>query len=145
MISRDELLKTLILDGQQACRGITADENKYKALLRDLIVQGLIKLYETDVIVSARQQDVRLVEAVLKEATDKYIAVMKKEANVDVSNVKVTVNKAAEGMIASARSGGIVLYARQGKIVCDNTLDTRLDQVYYDLKPQIRKQLFPTS
>jgi V-type H+-transporting ATPase subunit E len=145
MIARDELLKTLIIDGQQALRNAVTDQNKYKVLLRDLIVQGLVKLYETDVIISARQADVALVESVLREATDKYIAIMKKEANLDVGKVKVTLNKQPEGMLSNAKSGGIVLYAKQGKIVCDNTLDTRLDQVYYDLKPQVRKALFPTT
>ncbi|TMW69668.1 hypothetical protein Poli38472_001824 [Pythium oligandrum] len=145
MIARDELLKTLIVDGQQACRNAVTDQNKYKTLLRDLIVQGLIKLYETDVIVSVRQADVQLVESILREATDKYITIMKQEANLDVSKVKVTLNKYAEGMVPASKAGGVILYARQGKIVCDNTLDTRLNQVYYDLKPQVRKALFPTT
>ncbi|GLD95573.1 hypothetical protein PINS_up004250 [Pythium insidiosum] len=145
MIARDELLKTLIIDGQQACRNAVTDQNKYKALLRDLIVQGLIKQFETDVIVAVRQQDVQLAESVLKEAVDKYVAIMKKEANLDVSKTKVTVNRHAEGMLPASKAGGVVLYAKQGKIVCDNTLDTRLDQVYYDLKPQVRKSLFPST
>ncbi|KAJ0395816.1 hypothetical protein P43SY_007442 [Pythium insidiosum] len=145
MIARDELLKTLIVDGQQACRTAVTDQNKYKALLRDLIVQGLIKQFETDVIVAVRQQDVQLAESVLKEAIDKYVAIMKKEANLDVSKTKVTINRHAEGMLPASKAGGVVLYAKQGKIVCDNTLDTRLDQVYYDLKPQVRKALFPST
>lgn len=145
MIARDELLKTLVAEGQGQLRNYTNDEARNKALLRDLIVQGLIKLYEVDVIVSVRAKDVRAAESVLKEATDKYIAVMKKEANQDVSKVKVTLNKAAEGMVPEGKAGGIVLYAKQGKIVCDNSLDNRLDQVYYDLKPTVRKMLFPSS
>ncbi|CAI5712940.1 unnamed protein product [Peronospora destructor] len=72
---------------------------------------------------------------VVTEATDKYIATMKKEANLDVSKVKVTVNKIVDGMLPDAKAGGVVLYAKQGKIVCDNTLETRLDQICYDLKP----------
>ncbi|CAI5743405.1 unnamed protein product [Peronospora destructor] len=81
---------------------------------------------------------------VVTEATDKYIATMKKEANLDVSKVKVTVNKIDAGMLRDAKVGGVVLYAKRGKIVCDNTLDTRLDQIYYDLKPTVRKMLFST-
>ncbi|DAZ94009.1 TPA: LOW QUALITY PROTEIN: hypothetical protein N0F65_001620 [Lagenidium giganteum] len=145
MIARDELLKTLIVDGQSQCRAFTSDENKYKALLRDLIVQGLVKLYESEVAIACRAKDVRLVESVLKEATDKYIAIMKREANQDVSRVKVTLNKQEEAMVPATNSGGVILYAKQGKIVCDNTLDTRLNQVYYDLKPTVRKNLFPSS
>lgn len=145
MIARDELLKTLIAEGQGLLKNLTTDENKYKALLRDLIVQGLIKLVEPEVVIAVRSKDVRLAESIMKEAIDKYIAVMKKEANMDVSKVKVTLNKIEEGMVAGAKSGGIILYAKQGKIVCDNTLDTRLDTVYYDLKPTVRKMLFPVA
>jgi V-type H+-transporting ATPase subunit E len=145
MIARDELLKTLIAEGQGLLKNLTTDENKCKALLRDLIVQGLIKLVEPEVVIAVRAKDVRLAESVLKEATDKYVAVMKKEANMDVAKVKVTLNKVDEGMVAAAKSGGVILYAKQGKIVCDNTLDTRLDTVYYDLKPTVRKMLFPVA
>lgn len=145
MIARDELLKTLISDGQTLLKNLTTDENKYKGLLRDLIVQGLIKLVEPEVVIAVRSKDVRLAESILKEAIDKYIAVMKKEANMDVSKIKVTLNKNEDGMVPAAKSGGVILYAKQGKIVCDNTLDTRLDTVYYDLKPTVRKMLFPVS
>ncbi|KAG6974132.1 hypothetical protein JG688_00003223 [Phytophthora aleatoria] len=143
MIARDELLKTLIVEGQAQLKNYTTADEKNKALLRDLIVQGLIKLFETEVVVAVRAKDVRLAEMVLKEATDKYVATMKKEANLDVSKVKVTLNKVADGMLSEAKAGGVVLYAKQGKIVCDNTLDTRLDTIYYDLKPTVRKMLFP--
>ncbi|RLN58862.1 hypothetical protein BBJ29_005598 [Phytophthora kernoviae] len=145
MIARDELLKTLIVDGQSQLKNYTTNDDKNKVLLRDLIVQGLIKLFEPEVVIAVRAKDVRLADAVIKEATDKYIATVKKEANVDVSKVKVTLNKAAEGMLPDSKAGGLVLYAKQGKIVCDNTLDIRLDQVYYDLKPTVRKMLFPTQ
>ncbi|CAI5735177.1 unnamed protein product [Peronospora destructor] len=127
MIARDELLKTLIVEVQSQLKDYTTLDDKNKILLRDLIVQGLIKLFETDVVVAVRAKDVQLAEMMIMEATDKYIATMKKEANLDVSKVK---------------AGSVVLYAKQGKIVCDNTLETRLDQIYYDLKPTVRKLLF---
>ncbi|CAI5710756.1 unnamed protein product [Peronospora destructor] len=68
-------------------------------------------------MIAVRAKDVQLAEMVVTEATDKYIATMKKEANLDVSKVK-------------------------DKIVYDNTLETRLDQICYDRKPTVRKMLF---
>ncbi|CAI5710627.1 hypothetical protein KXD40_006212 [Peronospora effusa] len=73
---------------------------------------------------------------VVTKATDKYIATIKKEANLSLREIKVTMNKIADGKLPDAKAGGIVLYAKQGKIVCDNTLDTHLDQICYDLKPK---------
>ena len=40
-------------------------------------------------------------------------------------------------------SGGIKLHARKGRIVCSNTLDDRLELVYQEATPEIRKLLFP--
>ncbi|CAI5726003.1 unnamed protein product [Peronospora farinosa] len=88
----------------------------------EIRMKGLVKLFETDVVVAVRAKDVEVAEM-----------------------VKVTVNKIGDGMVPDAKAGDVVLYAKQGKgIVCDNTLDTRLDQIYYDLKPTVRKMLFPT-
>lgn len=103
----------------------------------------MIKLYEPEIALAVRAKDVYIAEQILKEAKDKYISIMKKEANIDVSNVIIMLNKKESDMISPERPGGVILYAKQGKIVCDNTLDTRLGQVYYDLKPEIRKMLFP--
>lgn len=40
-------------------------------------------------------------------------------------------------------AGGIVLSADRGRIVCDNTLDARIDLVYKEQLPEIRATLFP--
>ncbi|CAH0486055.1 unnamed protein product [Peronospora farinosa] len=134
----DRLIKQMVnfiyLKTQEKANAIRM---KIWVLLRDLIVQSLVKLFETDVVVAVRAKDVEVAEMVVTEATDKYIATMKKEAYLDVNEVKVTVNKIGDGMLSNAKAGGVVLYAKQGKIVCDNTLDTRLDQIYYDLKPTV--------
>ncbi|TDH70335.1 hypothetical protein CCR75_002905 [Bremia lactucae] len=144
MIARDQLLQTLLADGQAQLKSYTTADDKNTTLLRELIVQGLIKLIETDVVVAVRAQDVPLAETIVQDATEKYIAIMKKEADLDVSKVKVSLNKVEEGMLPESKAGGVILYAKQGKIICDNTLDTRLNQIYYDLKPTVRKMLFPT-
>ncbi|MGK3747161.1 MAG: V-type H+-transporting ATPase subunit E, partial [Bacillariaceae sp.] len=39
--------------------------------------------------------------------------------------------------------GGILMTALNGKIVCDNTMSTRLTLVYEELLPSIRAILFP--
>ena len=40
--------------------------------------------------------------------------------------------------------GGVVLHARKGRIVCSNTLDDRLQLVYMEAIPEIRRSLFPS-
>lgn len=45
---------------------------------------------------------------------------------------------------AESCMGGIVLHTRKGRIVCSNTLDDRLQLVYQESVPEIRKILFPS-
>lgn len=39
--------------------------------------------------------------------------------------------------------GGVVLYTKNRKIVCANTLKSRLDLCFEELLPHIRRMLFP--
>jgi vacuolar-type H+-ATPase subunit E/Vma4 len=45
---------------------------------------------------------------------------------------------------AESCMGGIVLHCRKGRIVCSNTLDDRLQLVYQESIPEVRKILFPS-
>jgi V-type H+-transporting ATPase subunit E len=45
---------------------------------------------------------------------------------------------------AESCMGGILLHTRKGRIVCSNTLDERLQLVYQESVPELRKLLFPS-
>lgn len=144
MIARDELLTKLMDDAESSAAKITSDKKKYQELLQKLIVQSCIKLYESDVEIYCRKSDITLVEEVVDAASKQYTELFKKEAHVDVS-CNISVNKDEARCLPASGAGGVVLTALNGKIVCDNTLKTRLGQVNYDLKPEIRQQLFPQN
>lgn len=40
------------------------------------------------------------------------------------------------------RAGGVELYAMQGKIILDNTIETRLARIFDQMLPEIRLKLF---
>ncbi|ETV96005.1 hypothetical protein H310_10660 [Aphanomyces invadans] len=143
MIAREELLQALITEGKARCAEATNNEASYRTLLRDLAVQGLIKLHETEVMIVVRNKDVRLVESLLPEILSNYAQILKRETGLDVSKTALTVCKEERQLLPATSAGGVKLVARQGKIVCDNTLDTRLMQVNYEQKPKIRQMLFP--
>ncbi|KDO20737.1 ATP synthase subunit [Saprolegnia parasitica CBS 223.65] len=142
MIAREELLQSLITEGKARCGEVAQHEGAYRTLLRDLSVQGLIKLHETEVMLAVRSKDVHMIESLVPEIAANYAAIMKQEAGVDM-HTKLTVCKDEKLMPPSHSAGGVTLVAKNGKIVCDNTLDTRLMTVNYDEKPTIRKMLFP--
>ena len=52
---------------------------QYKELIKNLIVQGLIKLMEGEVHIRCRKSDLKLVQEVQQAAADEYKALMKSE------------------------------------------------------------------
>lgn len=51
---------------------LAGDQDTYKTLLKDLLLQGLIKLMEQTVVIRCREQDVDLIESVMEEAVGEY-------------------------------------------------------------------------
>ena len=138
---RDELLKSLIAEAGAKCAVVTRGNN-YPQLLQKLIVQGLIKIEENEVTIYCRGEDVKMVSSVVNAAVKEYVAIMKRESTVTLKPV-VTVNTDRSKDLPESSFGGVLLTALNGKIVCDNTLNSRLNLVYEELLPSIRAILFP--
>lgn len=129
-----------------------ADPASYRELVKNLIVQGLIKLMEAEVHIRCRKSDLKIVQEVQQQAAEEYKGLMKSEVKFfhdkDVP-IKLVIETTkflpeyddTEG--AESCMGGIVLHARKGRIVCTNTLDERLQLVVQEAIPQIRSMLFP--
>ncbi|RVX04080.1 V-type proton ATPase subunit E [Vitis vinifera] len=101
-------------------------------------------LKEPAVLLRCRKDDLHLVESILDSAKDEYAG----KANVYPPEIIVDhqvylppapSHHHAHGPFCS---GGVVLASRDGKIVCENTLDARLDVVFRKKLPEIRKWLF---
>jgi len=144
-----------LLDGvkQQAIEGLkslTSNSSEYKNMLRDLVVQGLIKLNESHVEVIVRESDSNLAKEILSDAESKYVETIK-NATGQTPNIKLELNPngkclppAPDGSGKKSCAGGVKLLAVGGKVICDNTLDSRLRTAFNDLMPSIRKTLFST-
>jgi len=138
---RDELLQTLLSEAGAKC-GMVARGQNYPHLLQKLIVQGLIKIEEMDVTIYCRADDVAVVEQIVPAAVNEYVEIMERESGVKLSPaVKVNANRAKD--LDEKTYGGVMLTAINGKIVCDNTMASRLELVYEELLPSIRAILFP--
>ncbi|CAK9173848.1 unnamed protein product [Ilex paraguariensis] len=119
------------------------DHHQYRKLLTDLIVQSLLRLKEPAVLLRCRNDDVNIVESALHPAKVAYA----EKANVHPPEIiidKVHLPPAPSHHNAHGPfcSGGVVLASLDGKIVCENTLDARLDVVFRKKLPEIRKWLF---
>lgn len=138
---RDELLTTLISEAGAKCSVVTRGQN-YPQLLQKLIVQGLIKIEENEVTVFCRGEDVGTVQGILPAAIKEYIDIMKRESGVTLTP-KVSLNTDRAKDLTEGSYGGVLLTALNGKIKCDNTMNSRLQLVYEELLPSIRAILFP--
>ncbi|OAY57567.1 V-type proton ATPase subunit E [Manihot esculenta] len=120
------------------------DHHVYKKLLHDLIVQSLLRLKEPSVLLRCRKDDLRLVESVLDSAKKEYAEKVNVHAPEIIVDNHVYLPPAPSHHNAHGPycSGGVVLASRDGKIVCENTLDARLDVVFRKKLPEIRKRLF---
>lgn len=138
---RDELLHTLLSEAGAKC-AVVARSSNYPQLVQKLIVQGLVKIEELQVTVYCRADDVKIVEKVLPAAVAEYVELIKKESGVELKPM-VTINKDPSHNLAESTYGGVMLTALNEKIVCDNTMASRLNLVYEELLPSIRAILFP--
>jgi len=136
---RDDILKRLAK---------VASDPKYAQLVRFLIAQGLMTVMESHVVIQCRKQDLKIVKKELDAGIQIYKDTLKESTGI-VPNVSVTIdeeNFLPPAPVANSESasctGGIVLTANHGKIICRNTLDARLDLALDRLKPDIRGLLF---
>jgi V-type H+-transporting ATPase subunit E len=140
---RDQLLNNLVAEAGAKCAVVARGQN-YPQLVQKLIVQGLIKIEENEVIVYCRTEDVPVVQSILKAAVQEYVEILKRESGITLQPV-VTLNTDRSKDLNEKTYGGVVLTALNSKIVCDNTLASRLKLVYEELLPSIRALLFPDN
>ena len=137
MKDRDDLLEKLkgeiLAKLAKVCKGA-----EYPALLKKLIVQGLIKIQETEVEVACRTEDLATVKRILPEAVSEFRAVMTAAGH--TVNTRVTISDTT--LPAGSTVGGVILTALNNRIVLSQTMEERAQIAYTDLMPQVREGLF---
>ncbi|XP_057520953.1 V-type proton ATPase subunit E-like [Amaranthus tricolor] len=140
--AQDDLVNAMKEEASKKLLDISGHHHHYKHLLKDLIVQSLLRLKEPGVLLRCREDDVHLVEHAIHSAKEEYAEkanVHSPEIIIDSVHLPPAPHHHSHGLSCA---GGVVLASRDGKIVCENTLDARLDVAFRKKLPQIRKQLF---
>ncbi|KMT06492.1 hypothetical protein BVRB_7g156680 [Beta vulgaris subsp. vulgaris] len=115
----------------------------YKKLLQALIVQSLLRLKESSVLLRCREMDKKVVESVLEDSKREYVEKANLRAPaITIDKVYLPPPPSGSEQHGPSCSGGVVIASQDGKIVCENTLDARLDVAFRQKLPQIRKHLF---
>jgi V-type H+-transporting ATPase subunit E len=131
---------------EKQLRSVSLDDDDYPSLLEALILQGLLRLSESAVQLRCREQDLDYVKSVVNSAANSYA----KKTGADPPEVFVDEKHflpgpPKEGQHGSTCTGGVVLATKDGRIVLENTLDARLEVVFKQQLPEIRKRLFPAG
>eukprot|EP00824_Muranothrix_gubernata_P016840 TRINITY_DN34640_c0_g1_i1.p1 TRINITY_DN34640_c0_g1~~TRINITY_DN34640_c0_g1_i1.p1 ORF type:complete len:260 (-),score=46.02 TRINITY_DN34640_c0_g1_i1:12-755(-) len=156
MSARNKCVNDMVdTTGEQLAAYFQNNKEKYRQVLKQLMVQGLIKLMEVQVGIRCRKSDTEIIESIIPEAAQEYVGLLKKEvprlAGREIK-CKITINtqkylpeyNEKETGLPSC-CGGLELTAKQGKIVCTNTIDARLELCFQEALPDIRRLLFPSQ
>jgi len=114
-------------------------------LLKGLIIQGLIRLNEPRVQVVSRKQDIDLVKGILEAAAHEYAALGGRKVELSMDEKNFLPPGPSEGYKGPVCSGGVILSALDGKIICKNTLDARLGLAFEQRLPEVRVKLYGRS
>ncbi|KAI1434798.1 ATPase, V1/A1 complex, subunit E [Xylaria sp. CBS 124048] len=133
LAARQELLDDIFEQTTKELANVSQDKDKYKTVLKGLLLEGMYALCEDDVAVRARKADKDLVLAVVKDAEEEYKNAMGKSSKVILDE---------ENPLAEGSAGGISIVGGGGKIEINNTFEERLRLLQSSALPAVRKALF---
>ncbi|XP_008803010.1 V-type proton ATPase subunit E-like [Phoenix dactylifera] len=141
--AQDDLVNLMKETASQELLRVSNNSQAYKRLLKDLIVQSLLRLKEPSILLRCREVDHTLVESILNEAKQEYAdKAQVHPPNINIDHVYLPAPPTSSEAHGTFCSGGVVLASQDGKIVCENTLDARLEVAFRQKLPEIRKRLF---
>lgn len=106
---------------------------EYATLVADTILQGLIKLDDETVAVRCRKADKEIVSDAIGAVSETYTAKTGKPLTLTVDE---------EAFLADSCAGGVSLLSEGGRIIVENTFESRLAVAYQQNLPLIRSVLF---
>ncbi|MCO5558846.1 hypothetical protein L7F22_012434 [Adiantum nelumboides] len=141
--AQEDLVQEIKKAAQVQMYNLSAEHTTYKHLIRDLIVQGLIKMKEPHLVLRCRHADLKLVKSVLQVAKDRFAAKMKDHPPDVIIDEEIFLPDAEElSTSGQTCAGGVILTSRDGRVICDNTLDSRLEVTFKQILPEIRRWIF---
>ena len=102
-------------------------------------------MLETTIYIKCREEDKGDIEAMTDSLSNEFHTFMVEKTERDTYHCDIVI---IEDEYLTAEQdmdcGGVVVYDESRKIMCKNTLVSRLKQTFEEALPMIRKQLFPS-
>eukprot|EP01024_Parvocaulis_polyphysoides_P059241 TRINITY_DN63_c0_g1_i3.p1 TRINITY_DN63_c0_g1~~TRINITY_DN63_c0_g1_i3.p1 ORF type:complete len:228 (+),score=50.28 TRINITY_DN63_c0_g1_i3:209-892(+) len=143
--ARQVALKDITKEVKVKLMEMTRNTATYKALIVDLLAQAMQRLGDRKQIVKCRQADTSIVQGCLQLAQAKFKSqynAVAPELTVDTSDFLPPAPKDLDDEETPSCVGGIAVTSLDGRIVCSNTLDDRLEISYSQNLPTVRSLLF---
>ena len=137
---RNTLLERLKNELKEKTIQLTNNKEKYRVFMKELILQGLIRLLEPKVSIKCREKDVKLVESLFEEVQEEYKKFL--QDNIGESKEVKLEMFPKNHYLSEEDMGGVILYCRNYKIVFDNSLKSRCSLCFKESIPDIRKKMF---
>lgn len=129
--AREELIQRALEDAEEELAELRDDNERYKEVLKDLIITGGIAVGGGDLEVSVLRNDKKLIsEKEIGEMTEKIF--------------KETGNETELEVLANLQNadGGTIVQKSDGSITCNNTFKSKLQRMKSSLRPKISGILF---
>jgi len=143
--AQEDAVQGVLREARDALRNISSDKKKYPALLTDILVQSFAKLQQPAVRVRSREVDAQLVQSIIEPARQKFSQVYGGDApavEVDTKDFLPGPPSGKDDDEMASCTGGVSVSSANGKIVCNNTLDDRLQIAFAANLPEFRTALF---
>lgn len=120
---RGQLMRQLQNETNSRLANLKKDKKKYKEIMKRLMIQAFIRMDETVVTIRVVEEDYELAKEVFNAAVEEYTQIWNSAIG-GSDSIQTTLDD--NTFLPPAHVGGVLLTARNGKIVLDNTLSARL-------------------
>ena len=139
---KNELVQKTVDEALEKIKAFAKIENdSYKKLLKELIIECMVKLLEKDCFIKARKDDINYIQSIVKECEKEFSQIMTKETKRDYE-CKLSI---LQDEFIENEYGGVILMNKDKKIIINNGLKERLLLTKEHHLPQIKKMLFPKA
>ena len=139
---KNELVQKVVDETLEKLKSFAKPENNsYKKLLKELVLECMVKLLETECFIKVRKDDIDYVKSIVKECESEFVNIMKKETKREYE-CKLSV---LEDEFIEDEYGGVILMNHDKKIIINNGLKDRLMLTKEHHLPEIKRMLFPKA
>uniref|UniRef100_A0A8D8ZGN6 V-type proton ATPase subunit E n=1 Tax=Cacopsylla melanoneura TaxID=428564 RepID=A0A8D8ZGN6_9HEMI len=132
MKSKEDSVDSILEEAKNKLADVAQDRTKYAQIMELLLIQGLLALLEPTVTIRCKETDSCLVETILPRVLDAYESITGAPVDLKIDDTNLEPQCA----------GGVELSAQGGQLYLSNTLESRLDLLAWQARPEIRDILF---